>query len=141
MIIRNLSYDDSAITIMLGGFLVTQIKIVGDIWTGKYQPALTGNRIVDTGLLTQFCVKLAAWLAQQNIRLSVKIEHEFSLSKAVKDDTLYLIDSNIVAAYPESSLSKVNYLPIKHQNFLHGNPSSICRSVLEWLKVDFKQQS
>lgn len=120
---------------------MTQIKIVGDIWTGKYQPALTGNRIVDTALLTQFCAKLTAWLAQQNLKLSVKIDHEFNLAKAVNSDALYLIDSNIVAAYPEGSLSQVNYLPIKHQNFLHGDPSTNCRSILEWLRVDFKQQS
>lgn len=119
---------------------MTQIKIVGDIWTGKYQPALTGNRIVDTALLTQFCVKLTAWLAQQSIKLSVKIEHEFSLSNSADDDTLYLIDSNIVAAYPESSLKKVNYLSIKHQNFLHGDPSANYQSVLERLSASLKKQ-
>lgn len=119
---------------------MTQIKIVGDIWTGKYQPALTGNRIVDTALLTQFCVKLTAWLTQQNIKLSVKIEHEFNVSKSTDNNTLYLIDSNIVAAFPESLLKKVNFLSIKHQNLLHGDPSANYQSVLERLKVSSKQQ-
>lgn len=119
---------------------MTQIKIVGDIWTGKYQPALTGNRIVDTALLTQFCAKLTAWLAQQNIKLSVKIEHEFSLSDSADDDTLYLIDSNIVAAFPKDLLRKVNYLSIKHQNFLHGDPGANYHAVSKRLEVSLKQQ-
>lgn len=119
---------------------MTQIKIVGDIWTGKYQPALTGNRIVDTALLTQFCVRLATWLTAQNINLSVKIEHEFGLSKSADSQTLYLIDANIVDALADNVLNKINYLPIKHQNLLHGDPSSSYQLILERLRLDFSLQ-
>jgi len=119
---------------------VTQIKIVGDIWTGKYQPALTGNRIVDTALLTQFCMKLTAFLSQQNIKLSVKVAREFSLSKIKNNDTLFLIDANIADAFPQNDLQSVNYLPIKHQDLLHGDPSNSFPSILEWLRVDLNLQ-
>ncbi|MCH5463269.1 hypothetical protein HC026_09760 [Lactobacillus sp. LC28-10] len=119
---------------------MTQIKIVGDIWSGKFQPALTGNRIVDTALLTQFCSKLADWLSGQNIKLPVKIEHDFCLETAVSDGTLYLIDSNILNAFPKDALRRINFLTIKHQNFLHGDPMDICQSVLARLKTGLKLQ-
>lgn len=117
-----------------------QIKLVGDIWSGKYQPALTGNRIVDTALLTQFCTKLVAWFSQQNIRVDVKIEHDFDLPKATGNDTLYLIDSRIAKAFSEDILSKVNFLPIKHLDLLHGDPSGSCQSILKRLKLNLKLQ-
>lgn len=119
---------------------MTQIKIVGDIWTGKFQPALTGNRIVDTALLTQFCTKLATWLASQGVKLSVKIEHEFCLLKATDKNTLYLIDSNIASAFPESALNDINYLPVRHESFLHGNPMDSCQLILDRLKISSNSQ-
>lgn len=117
-----------------------QIKLVGDIWSGKYQPALTGNRIVDTALLTQFCTKLMAWFSQQNIQLNVKIEHDFNLANAAGNNALYLIDSRIANAFSEDMLHKVNFLPIKHLDLLHGDPSGSYQSILERLKMNLKLQ-
>lgn len=39
-----------------------EIKVVGDIRSGKYQPTLTGNAIVDAALIDHFCQQLAAAL-------------------------------------------------------------------------------
>lgn len=116
-----------------------QIKVVGDIWVGKYQPALTGNRIVDTAVLTQFSVKLATWLSGRQIKLPIHIEHEFQPDSS-QTDTLYLIDTNIIKSLSETALQSVNYLPVKHQDLLHANPTEVFQTILSKFKLNFNIQ-
>ena len=37
-----------------GGTEMTEIKVIGDILSGKFQPSLTGNQIVDAALIDHF---------------------------------------------------------------------------------------
>ncbi|MTV83064.1 hypothetical protein [Secundilactobacillus folii] len=116
-----------------------EIKVVGDIWTGKYQPALTGNRIVDTALLTQFCTKLSKWLSNHKINTKIQIEHEFEPLYAPSED-LYLIDANIINTLPDKGLQSLNFLPVKHQDLLHADPSDCYQEILSQQQSNLNQQ-
>lgn len=116
-----------------------KIKVVGDIWSGKYQPALTGNRIVDTALLTQFCQKLATWLSDHRIDVPIQIEHEFKPVMAPAE-VLYLIDANIIGTLTKDYLQSVHYLPVKHLDLLHADPTNTLQQLLAGWSHDLNIQ-
>lgn len=124
-----------------GGTILDQIRIVGDIWSGKFQPTLTGNRIVDTALLNQFKTRLMDWLSSNRIEVEVNIDHHFSMQHTDTNPTLYLIDSQIIADVGDHTLQPINYLPIKHQSLLHANPTELFQTLINYFKAAQQEQS
>jgi len=68
-----------------------EIKVIGDIRSGKYQPTLTGNAIVDAALIDHFCQQLAT--ALHLAPHQVKAEHHWNLS--LNPQTIYIIEQHI----------------------------------------------
>ncbi|HIW72439.1 MAG TPA: hypothetical protein H9875_07420 [Candidatus Levilactobacillus faecigallinarum] len=68
-----------------------EIKVVGDIRSGKYQPTLTGNAIVDAALLDHFCHQLAA--ALHLTPHQVQADHHWNLR--FDPQVIYIIEQRI----------------------------------------------
>lgn len=111
-----------------------EIKVVGDIRYGKYQPALTGNPIVDSALIDQFCQQLSDWLAQHDLAFNVSAEHAFSVSAASDTDVLYIIDKQILQAFEIHDLHQIHVVAVEHQALLHADPQSYYDTIEKALK-------
>ncbi len=111
-----------------------EIKVVGDIRYGKYQPALTGNPIVDSALIDQFCQQLSDWLAQHDLAFNVSADHAFSVSEASDTDVLYIIDKQILNAFETHDLHQIHIVSVDHQALLHADPRPYFDAIEKTLK-------
>lgn len=68
-----------------------EIKVIGDIRSGKYQPTLTGNAIVDAALIEHFCQQLAAALGLA----AQKIQPEHHWNLAVAPHVIYIVTDQV----------------------------------------------
>ncbi|MCW3777957.1 hypothetical protein [Levilactobacillus namurensis] len=82
-----------------------EIKVVGDIRSGKYQPTLTGNAIVDAALIDHFCHQLATALHLPNHQVTA--EHHWN--QVVAPHVIYIIETRIWQA---------SLTPGDHQNVI-----------------------
>lgn len=113
---------------------MANIKVVGDIRFGNYQPSLTGNPVVDSALVANFCDQLANWLASHHIKSTVSPEHAFQLSDVPTTDDLYVVDNQILKAFDKQQTQHSNVLGVNHQDLLHANPTAIYRQILTTLQ-------
>ena len=113
---------------------MANIKVVGDIRFGNYQPSLTGNPVVDSALVANFCDRLASWLATHHIKSTVIPEHAFQLSDVPTTDDLYVVDNQILKAFDKQQTQQSNVLGVNHQDLLHANPTAIYRQILDTLQ-------
>ncbi|PWG01095.1 hypothetical protein [Levilactobacillus bambusae] len=90
-----------------------QIKVVGDIRQGPFQPSLTGNPIVDEGLLRHFCQKLA-----KQVSVPVVVSHDFDPTASSPD--IFIIDDQILNQWTENHPHQLTVIPIPHNELLHG---------------------
>ncbi|WP_125581677.1 hypothetical protein [Levilactobacillus cerevisiae] len=94
---------------------MTEIKVIGDILSGKFQPTLTGNRIVDAALIDHFCRNLAVALG---LPLStVHAEHNWNLT--TDSAQIYLIDDQILAV-TDHLRGNGNVIAVAHKDLLRG---------------------
>lgn len=112
---------------------MANIKVVGDIRFGNYQPSLTGNPVVDNALVANFCDRLSTWLTTQQVNSTVVPEHAFQLNEATNED-LYVVDNQILKAFDQQQIQQLNVLGVKHQDLLHANPKAICHQILDFLQ-------
>lgn len=82
-----------------------EIKVVGDIRSGKYQPTLTGNAIVDAALIDHFCHQLASTLHLAPHQVTA--EHHWN--QTLRPQNIYIIEDRIWNA---------SRTPGKHPNVL-----------------------
>lgn len=94
---------------------MTEIKVIGDILSGKFQPTLTGNRIVDAALLDHFCHNLAVALGLPV--KTVQVEHNWDLTIAA--DKVYLIDDHILQL-TDHFRGNTNVIAVTHTDLLRG---------------------
>ncbi|WP_341778574.1 hypothetical protein [Levilactobacillus sp. HBUAS70063] len=92
-----------------------EIKVIGDILSGKFQPTLTGNTIVDAALIDRFCQSLITALALSP--QSVQAEHHWNL--VIDPNTIYVVDEHILAASGHHHRS-TNIVPVGHTELLRG---------------------
>lgn len=92
-----------------------EIRVIGDILSGKFQPTLTGNPIVDAALINRFCQSLITALALTPN--SVQAEHHWNLT--IDPTKVYVIDSQILAASGHQN-RLANVIPVSHAELLHG---------------------
>ncbi|GAY72752.1 hypothetical protein [Lentilactobacillus kosonis] len=69
------------------------IKIVGDIRNGNFQPTLTGNLAVDDALIDNFCQNLRAKVADTVHDVRVSVDHFLNLER--RTDSIIVIDNDI----------------------------------------------
>lgn len=111
-----------------------EIKVVGDIREGKFQPALTGNPIVDTALINQFCDHLSDWLTAHHLAYPVSAEHAFSVTNNANDDILYIVDKQILSVFNAHEVHQMHILPVDHQDLLHARPDPYFDAIVAILK-------
>ena len=92
-----------------------EIKVIGDILSGKFQPTLTGNTIVDAALIDRFCQSLITALALSP--QSVQAEHHWDL--VVDPTTIYVVDEHILNASGHQH-RLANIVPVSHTELLRG---------------------
>ncbi|MCH5463969.1 hypothetical protein [Levilactobacillus tujiorum] len=91
-----------------------EIKVIGDILSGKFQPTLTGNAVVDAALIDRFCQSLITALALTPH--AVQAEHHWNLQ--VDPATIYIIDDHILKTSGHHRVA--NVIPVSHPDLLHG---------------------
>lgn len=109
-----------------------EIKVVGDIRSGKYQPILTGNAIVDAALIDHFCQQLAAALhlpAQQ-----VHAEHHWNLT--LDAATIYVIDQQIWQTIPLSGHPR-NVIIVTSHDLQRGDITTVAQALAKVLPNPF----
>jgi len=94
---------------------MTEIKVIGDILSGKFQPALTGNRIVDAALIDHFCQNLAVALGLP--QTAVHAEHHWNLT--IAPEPIYLVDDQILAVTTHLR-GLNNVIAVAHKDLLRG---------------------
>ncbi|NLR09873.1 MULTISPECIES: hypothetical protein [Lactobacillaceae] len=92
-----------------------EIKVIGDILSGKFQPTLTGNTIVDAALIDRFCQSLITALSLSP--QSVRAEHHWDLQ--IDPTTIYVVDADILAASGHQR-RLANIVPVSHTELLRG---------------------
>ncbi|GEO70304.1 hypothetical protein [Levilactobacillus acidifarinae] len=105
-----------------------EIKVVGDIRSGKYQPTLTGNAIVDAALIDHFCQQLATALQLPGQR--VQAEHHWNLT--IDAQTIYIIDSRIWRASATPG-DHQNVIPVSGIDLQRGRITTAYRRLLHLL--------
>ena len=110
--------------IEIGGTLMPEIKVIGDILSGKFQPTLTGNTIVDAALIDRFCQSLITALALSP--QSVHAEHHWDL--VVDPATIYVVDEHILNASGHQR-SMANIIPVNHTALLRGEVGATKRKL------------
>ncbi len=95
------------------------IRVIGDIRTGKIQPSLTGNAIVDDALIQNFCNALKDGVKQLNSGINVIAEHFFSTD--IQTGDLIVMDHQIVSLLPADIRSKYQIIDIDHNDLIRGN--------------------
>lgn len=95
------------------------IRVIGDIRTGKIQPSLTGNAIVDDALIQNFCNELKDRVSKTNLQVNVIAEHFFN--PAIQTDDLLLVDRRILNLLPANVQSQYRIIDIDHTDLVRGN--------------------
>lgn len=108
-----------------------QIAIVGALWSGSFQPSLTGNQIVDKALLQRYSQRLTDYLTQSGMEVTVDVAHQIDQQKLADNETLFLIDQQIVDKFNDHLTS---FIPVSHIDLLHGDPTRIVDVVLKTIK-------
>ncbi|MFC6205997.1 hypothetical protein [Levilactobacillus tongjiangensis] len=94
---------------------MTEIKVIGDILSGKFQPSLTGNQIVDAALIDHFCQNLA--IALQLSSDTIQAEHHWDLT--INPNVVYIIDTQILRVSGHQR-GNGNVIPVSHTDLLRG---------------------
>lgn len=97
------------------------ISVVGDIRSGKVQPALTGNEIVDNALIANYSNQLQKSLTELGYDVSVSPEHFLDLSNAHSDK--YIFDQKVVNSIGVEALATLDFITIEHSDLIWGNTS------------------
>jgi len=107
---------------------MTEIKVIGDILSGKYQPVLTGNPVVDAALINHFCQNLVVALKLPAV--TVQAEHHWDLT--VDSNNIYVVDAQILHLRQHLS-SKGNVIAVSHTDILRGNVQPTIRQLVPLL--------
>lgn len=110
---------------------MTEIKVIGDILSGKFQPTLTGNRVVDAALLAHFCQNLATALHLPTTQ--VHVEHHWDLT--VAPNALYLIDDQILGSN-QHLRNRPNVIAVAHKDLLRGHITTTKRLLADKLTLN-----
>ncbi|AQW21888.1 hypothetical protein PL11_008160 [Lentilactobacillus curieae] len=106
------------------------VKIVGDIRNGKFQPTLTGNPIVDDALIDNFCKNLKSKITAIH-DVSVSVDHFFNPD--AKENSIIVIDDSI-SKYLDNEVKKNNNLiNVNHTDMLHGSVDNIVVKLADYL--------
>ncbi|WP_283678143.1 hypothetical protein [Lentilactobacillus sp. Marseille-Q4993] len=108
------------------------IKVVGDIRTGKFQPSLTGNPIVDDALLENFCLNLRDRLVANQINLPVKPDHFFTT--IAENDDIILMDEEITQYFSNEQMPNLRLIQVNHNDLIHGDVSTISQKIFNLIK-------
>lgn len=101
---------------------MSKIKVIGDIRSGKYQPTLTGNAIVDAALIAHFCQQLARALNLSEKQ--VQPDHHWDLT--LESQTIYVVDQQIWQAQPGLTHSS-NVVLVSSRDLQRGQVTATCR--------------
>lgn len=104
--------------------------MIGDILSGKFQPTLTGNRIVDAALIDHFCQNLAE--AVNLPESAIQAEHHWNLT--IAPDQLYLVDDQILEANAQLRAS-ANVIAVAHKDLLRGQVATTKRTLAKHLSL------
>ncbi|KRM94008.1 hypothetical protein FC56_GL000730 [Lentilactobacillus senioris DSM 24302 = JCM 17472] len=110
-----LSYSKKAVKYLI-------ISVVGDIRTGKIQPTLTGNEIVDNALIANYSNQLQKSLEASGCNVTVTPEHFLDLHNA--DSDKYIFDQKVVDSLGAASLSELDLIVVDHSDLIWGNVSA-----------------
>lgn len=94
------------------------ISVIGDIRSGKIQPSLTGNEIVDNALIQNFCDQLQKELNEVNPNLVVEAEHFFNVDDATSD--VYILDQKVLNSLGNDLVKDLNIIVINHSDLVWG---------------------
>lgn len=94
------------------------ISVIGDIRSGKIQPSLTGNEIVDNALIQNFCDQLQKELTEVNPNLVVEAEHFFNVDDATSD--VYILDQKVLNSLGNDLVKDLNIIVINHSDLVWG---------------------
>lgn len=94
------------------------ISVIGDIRSGKIQPSLTGNEIVDNALIQNFCDQLQKELTEVNPNLVVEAEHFFNVDDATSD--VYIFDQKVLNSLGNDLVKDLNIIVINHSDLVWG---------------------
>lgn len=109
---------------------MTEIKVIGDILSGKFQPTLTGNRIVDAALIDHFCQNLAK--AVNLPTTAIQAEHHWDLT--IAPHQLYLVDDQILEV--DSQLrANANVIAVAHKDLLRGQIATAQHALTKQLSL------
>lgn len=103
---------------------MSKIKVIGDIRSGKYQPTLTGNAIVDAALIAHFCQQLASALKLSEKQ--VQPDHHWNLT--IDSQTVYVVEQQIWHAQPFLS-HHPNVIPVSGSDLQRGQVTATCHQI------------
>ncbi|MFD1123843.1 hypothetical protein ACFQ22_00495 [Lentilactobacillus raoultii] len=103
------------------------IRVIGDIRTGKIQPSLTGNAIVDDALIQNFCNELRHQVTQTDRSINIIAEHFFN--PTIQTDDLILMDRRISNLLPNDIRTKYRIIDVDHNDLVRGNVVKVLDSL------------
>lgn len=112
------------------------IRVIGDIRTGKIQPSLTWNAIVDDALIQNFCDELKNSVNHASVPVNIIAEHFFS--PAIHTDDLILMDQRISRLLPDEIRSKYCIIDVDHNDLVRGNVLKVL-DILKRLNKDSQE--
>jgi len=112
------------------------IKIVGDIRNGNFQPSLTGNLAVDDALIDNFSQKLRAKVAGTFHDVRVSVDHFLNLEHQSDSNSIIVIDNDI-SKYLDADTKKMHtMIDVNHTDILHGTVDSIAKKITDRLDMN-----